>query len=79
MDAPITEQLESLDLIAQRAFEREEREAARDLIRDCFAALPDDMQELYGEVVELHRARKFEESNAKFDEWMQRARELDLI
>jgi hypothetical protein len=42
-------------------------------------ALPDELQEMYYDVVELHRQRKFKESSDLFEEWMDQARELGLI
>jgi hypothetical protein len=65
--------------VAEKHFAAEEREAAQDLIRDAFMALPDELQEMYYDVVELHRQRKFKESSDLFEEWMDQARELGLI
>lgn len=65
--------------VAENRFAAQEREAAQDLIRDAFMALPQELQEMYYEVVELHRQRKFKESSDLFEEWMDRARELGLI
>ncbi len=65
--------------VAEKHFAAEEREAANDLIHDAFFALPQDLQEMYYDVVELHRQRKFKESSDLFEEWMDRARALGLI
>ena len=65
--------------VGEKHFAAQEREAAQDLIRDAFMALPSELQELYYDVVELHRQRKFKESSDLFEEWMDRARELGLI
>ncbi len=65
--------------VAEKHFAAQEREAANDLIQDAFFALPEDLQEMYYDVVELHRQQKFKESSDLFEEWMDRARELGLI
>jgi hypothetical protein len=65
--------------VAEKHFAAQEREAANDLIRDAFFALPQDLQEMYYDVVELHRQRKFKESSDLFEKWMDQARELGLI
>ena len=65
--------------VAEKHFAAQEREAANDLIQDAFFALPEELQEMYYDVVELHRQQKFKESSDLFEEWMDRARELGLI
>ena len=65
--------------VGEKHFAAAEREAAQDLIRDAFMMLPDELQEMYYDVVDLHHRRKFEESSNLFEKWMERARKLGLI
>jgi hypothetical protein len=73
---PIQERMED---IVNQEFERQERENARDLLRDAYPLLPYELKELYAEVAWLHRQGKFEESSRLFEEWMDEARSMGLI
>ncbi len=64
--------------VAEERFEKHEREAARDLLQH-FDFLPWELQEKYWEVVELYREGKRAEASRAWEEWMEEARELDLI
>jgi len=46
---------DSMENLIIRAFEKQERQAAHDLIQGAFPALPEELQELYLEVRELHK------------------------
>jgi len=70
---------DSMENLIIRAFEKQERQAAHDLIQGAFPALPDELQELYLEVRELHKQGKFEQASSLFEEWMDLAREMGLI
>ena len=65
--------------IVNQEFARQEREAAKDLLRDAYRLLPFELKELYAEVALLHRQGKFEESSRLFEEWMDEARNMGLI
>ena len=71
--------LERANQVACDHFERSEREAARDLIRDAFPMLPWDLQRLYQDYLELYHGGEREEASKLFEAWMDRARELGLI
>ena len=73
------EVVDRLMRVGEKSFAAHEREAAYDLIRDAFMALPWDLQDMYSDVVELHRQQRFKESTDLFEEWMDRARELGLL
>jgi len=73
---PIQERMED---IVNREFERQERQNARDLLRDAYPLLPYELKELYAEVTWLHRQGKFAESSRLFEEWMDEARDMGLI
>ena len=73
------EAVDRLVRVGEKHFAAEEREAAYDLIRDAFMALPWELQDMYADVVDLHRQRRFKESGELFEEWLDRARELGLI
>jgi len=71
--------LESIGNIINQEFDKQERQAANDLIQGAFPALPEELQEMYLEVRELHRQGKFEQASSLFEEWMDLAREMGLI
>lgn len=73
---PIREQMED---IVNQEFDRQEREAARDLLQNGYSLLPYELKDLYSEVTELHRRGQFEESSNLFEEWMGQARDMGLI
>jgi tetratricopeptide (TPR) repeat protein len=73
---PIQERMED---IVNQEFERQERETARDLLRDAYRILPPELKDLYAEVTQLHRQGKFEESSKLFEQWMDEARDMGLI
>lgn len=73
---PIDERMED---IVNQEFNRQEREAAQDLLRDGYLFLPYELKDLYSEVTELHRRGQFEESSSLFEEWMDQARRMGLI
>lgn len=80
MEADKTEgTLEQAAQIIEEQFARREREAARDLLQDAFVFLPPELQDLYYGVVELYRAGKWREASELFEEWLDQARELDLL
>jgi len=65
--------------VADEQFRLRERQAALDLIRDAFPALPWELQDLYRGVMELYNQGKREEASKLFEVWLDEARELDLI
>jgi hypothetical protein len=65
--------------VVNQEFERQEREAAQDLLQYGYHFLPYELKELYDEVAELHRRGQFKESSRLFEDWMDQARELGLI
>ncbi len=65
--------------VAGDRLEESEREAARDLLRDAFFALPWELQELYCDYLETYRKGEREEASKLFEAWMDRARELGLV
>lgn len=73
---PIQERMED---IVNQEFARQEREAAKDLLRDSYRLLPYELKELYVDIAQLHRQGKFEESSKLFEEWMDEARDMGLI
>lgn len=73
---PIQERMED---IVNQEFARQEREAARELLRSGYRFLPFELKDLYVEVTQLHRQGKFEESSRLFEEWMDEARDMGLI
>lgn len=75
-DDPVEQSMED---VVNQEFERQEREAAQDLIREGYSVLPYELRELYDEVRELHRRGRFEESSRLFEEWMVQAREMGLL
>lgn len=68
-----------LDRLVSTHFAEKEREAAWELIRDHFNMLPQELQDLYGDVQDLYSHGKFEEASALFEVWMDVAREMGLI
>jgi len=75
----LDDSLEQATQVVAERFTLWEREAARDLIQDAFYLLPWELQDLYLGVVELYRQGKLGESAKLFEEWLDQARELDLI
>ncbi len=71
--------LDAFEQVAQKQFERDEREAAEDLIRDALGLLPWELQELYSDYLALYRKGEREQADKLFEAWMDRARELGLI
>jgi hypothetical protein len=71
--------LDQLARMAEKHFAAQEREAAWDLIRDAFGALPWELQDLYAAYVETYNAGRREQASQLFEEWMDKARELGLI
>ena len=65
--------------IVNQEFARQEREAAREILRSGYRFLPYELRDLYAEVAQLHRQGKFEESSRLFEEWMDEARDMGLI
>ena len=70
---------EQLDQVVDEHFSKKEREDARDLIRDAFAFLPLELQDLYHDIQLAHRAGNFEEASRLFEQWLSEARDLGLI
>ena len=70
---------EQLGQVVDEHFSKKEREDARDLIRDAFAFLPLELQDLYHDIQLAHRAGKFEEAARLFEQWLSEARDLGLI
>ena len=71
--------VDRLARLADKHFAAEEREAAWDLIRDAFGALPWELQDLYAAYVETYNSGQREKASQLFEQWMDRARELGLI
>ncbi len=71
--------IDRLVRVAENHFDAQEREAAHDLLRDGFALLPTELQDLYLDVTDLYREGKIEQAAELFEEWLAQARELGLI
>jgi uncharacterized tellurite resistance protein B-like protein len=65
--------------VADQHLEKIEREAAWDLIREAFGALPWELQDLYSTYVETYNAGQREQASKLFEMWMDQARKLGLI
>ncbi|HWQ83309.1 MAG TPA: hypothetical protein VN363_02015 [Anaerolineales bacterium] len=70
---------EQLGQVVDEHFSKKEREDAQDLIRDAFAFLPMELQDLYHDIQLAYRAGKFEEASKLFEQWLGEARDLGLI
>ena len=70
---------EQLHQVVDEHFSKKERERCPGFIRDAFAFLPLELQELYHDIQLAHRAGKFEEASRLFEQWLSEARDLGLI
>ncbi len=73
------EMLSTFTNVADHHLEKIEREAAWDLIREAFGALPWALQDLYSTYVETYNAGQREQASKLFEMWMDQARKLSLI
>jgi hypothetical protein len=73
------EAVDRLVRVGEKHFAAEERDAAWDLIRDAFGALPWELQDLYLTYVETYNSGQREKASELFEKWLDQARELGLI